>query len=54
MAAGYDLLYLTFMSSKEGGEISEYLIDWKVIGVTSSLISIQLDFSNPIYISQWD
>ena len=51
--SGHDLLYLAFMSS-EGGEITENLINWTVTSVTPTLITIQLDFRAPLFISQWD
>ena len=53
MFTGHDLLYLAFISSKDG-VITEHLVDWAVKSVTPRLISIQLDFNNPLYISQWD
>ena len=50
---GHDLLYLAFISSKKG-EISEHLVDWTVVSITPTLLSIQLDLANPLFISQWD
>ena len=50
---GYELLYLEYMSSK-GGEIAKHLVDWTVESVTPTLLSIQLDLDNPLFISQWD
>ena len=50
---GHDLLYLALISS-EGGEIAENLVDWTVVSITPTLLSIQLDLKNPLFISQWD